>query len=153
MAKKHPGVLPHYSRFILAILCLYLFVAGLSASITVIGDWYQRPDYITDSSSSFFAGGLFLAPGLLLLILPRINQVRSGKISRLFALLAAAWSIFMICLRMTTIADYKNDTRFGVCVHNGRHYSEMYVRDSEWCDHFGQRIKYLSPVASQEPKQ
>lgn len=156
MKKKQAPPRATAGILLMSILFLYLFIIGLSISITVIEDWYLRPNYITDETFSFFSGSLFLSIALFLIVLtsqqPQNHFLKryGYRISLFFFFLAFAWSVCMVCLRFATMSFYEDNRQFGVCVQEGRHRTLMYVKDTDWCDRHERKIKYLSPIVNKD---
>ncbi|HDG1690025.1 TPA: hypothetical protein R4S64_000768 [Kluyvera georgiana] len=135
------------------ILGLILMNIGLFQTIWAFDDWYFRPDYITDDDGAFFSGALFI--GLILLIFSagsRIAENRSAERLAIWAILlclgmAPLWSIGVCVMRHQTIVHYKTP-QFGVCYSRSRNRTTyMYVKNSDWCPHFGYAISRPSPAA------
>ena len=135
------------------ILGLILMNIGLFQTIWAFDDWYFRPDYITDDDGAFFSGALFI--GLILLIFSagsRNAENRSAERLAIWAILlclgmAPLWSIGVCVMRHQTIVHYKTP-QFGVCYSRSRNRTTyMYVKNSDWCPHFGYAISRPSPAA------
>ncbi|BBR59634.1 MULTISPECIES: hypothetical protein [Enterobacteriaceae] len=133
-------------------LGLFFVGVGLFQTLWAIDDWYFRPDYITDDTGSVFAGSLFI--GLIIIIFVASSYIpdecageRFAKWAVLFCLgMAPLWSIGVCVLRYQTIAQYKTP-QFGVCYSRSRgHRTYMYVKNSDWCQHFGRTVLTPSPT-------
>lgn len=137
---------------LLAIFCLYLFVIGLYASITVLEHWLRLPNYLTDNRETFLVGALPLAIAGLLGLLAGVGvkkrlMVRLCKVFCAFSLIyiaAFAW------LDWRTMDQYRDNPQYGVCKQYSKHTIYMYVWNSDWCDHFDKRVQTPSPIANRE---
>lgn len=137
---------------LLAIFCLYLFVIGLYASITVLEHWLRLPNYLTDNRETFLVGALPLAIAGLLGLLAGVGvkkrlMVRLCKVFCAFSLIyiaAFAW------LDWRTMDHYRDNPQYGVCKQYSKHTIYMYVWNSDWCDHFDKRVQTSSPIANRE---
>ena len=147
--RKNASVLAWVSTTIFGLILMNL---GLFQTIWAFDDWYFRPDYIIDDDGAFFSGTLFI--GLILLIFSagsRITENRSAERLAIWAILfclgvAPLWSIGVCVLRHQTIAHYKTP-QFGVCYSRSRNRTiYMYVKNSDWCTHFGYAISRPSPA-------
>lgn len=140
----------------MVIICLLIITIGLFQTILVIDDWYFLPDYITDNSGALFSGTLFI--GLAFLVGAVSAYTRdNGRGERyatwlflFFIIMAPIWSAGICLLRYKTIAQYKNP-QFGVCYRKSSHRKTyMYVRNSDWCQHFDYTIVQPSPAQQAE---
>lgn len=108
---------------LLAIFCLYLFVIGLYASITVLEHWLRLPNYLTDNRETFLVGTLPLAIAGLLGLLAGVGvkkrlMVRLCKVFCAFSLIyiaAFAW------LDWRTMDHYRDNPQYGVCKQYSKH--------------------------------
>ncbi|MDL4619255.1 hypothetical protein [Citrobacter amalonaticus] len=129
---------------------LILISIGLFETVWAFDNKYYQPDYIVDDFNSFFAGSLFV--GLAVMLISLAPYVRSDSVAEriatwlfLFVIaLAPIWSAVVCIVQSQTIAHYKNPP-FGVCYSQGSHgRTYMYVKNSDWCQHFGYHIARTS---------
>ena len=140
----------------MAHLSLLFIVIGLLETVWTFDDWYFQPDYITDSSGAFFSGALFL--GLAFMMTTVAAHVRSDSVAERYAtrrflfliVMVPIWSIAVCVLQHQTINNYKT-APFGVCYAEGGHgRTYMYVKNSDWCQHFGYRIAQPSSAKKEQ---
>ena len=137
-------------------ISLIFVIIGVLETVWVFDDWYFQPDYITDNQEPLFSGVLFIGLALMAGIPAtylRGHGARERYLSWLFLFfiaMAPLWSVGVCIMQNQTIARYKNP-QFGVCysqTRNGKTY--MYVRNSEWCQHFGYTIARPSPANGEQ---
>ncbi|MRS14963.1 hypothetical protein GJV06_08735 [Enterobacteriaceae bacterium RIT691] len=146
--KRKPGLIPQL--VIMASISVPVFAGGLHQSIDIIESWLYKPDYITDDMGGILAGGLFLGPFLMLIMV--LGEQKSSYSSLIIntlvvtcLVLTPVWSISACILQSATIHFYAKNPDFGVCIQRGRSVTTMYVKDSDWCRHFGREITLPSP--------
>ncbi|WP_330982464.1 MULTISPECIES: hypothetical protein [Enterobacterales] len=146
--KRKPGMLTRLA--VVASFGVPVFVGGLHQSIDIVESWLYKPDYITDDMGGILAGGLFLGPLLILImVLSELNSNYSSLILNIMLVsclvLTPVWSISACILQSVTLHFYAKNPDFGVCVQRGRGVTTMYVKDSDWCRHFDREITRPSP--------
>ncbi len=138
------------------IIYIMLIIFGTFETMWVLDDWYHLPDYWTDDSLALLSGVLFIGLALAVDHIASLLNVsgageRAAKgIFLLLIAIAPLWSLGVCYLRYQTAAYYKN-AQSGLCYAQGGHgKTYLYVKDSDWCQHFGFTIARPSHAEGEE---